>query len=47
MDLVFSPILKLLRFTNSNRVVKWLQYNFGFITESILLLLDEFTGHKT
>ncbi len=31
----------------SNIVVKWLQYNFAFNTEPVLLLLDGFTDHKT
>ena len=31
----------------SDIIVKWLQYNFPFNTELVLLLLDEFTGHQT
>jgi hypothetical protein len=31
----------------SDIIVKWLQYNFPFNTEPVLLLLDEFTGHGT
>jgi len=31
----------------SEIIVKWLNFNFAFNTAPILLLLDEFTGHRT
>ena len=31
----------------SEIIIKWLQYNFSFNSEPVLLLLDEFTGHGT